>query len=90
MDTNTPLLILIGKEDDWANASGCSFYMPGEAGYYLEEPKHEVILKIYPGAYHDFDWPGVESIPGHILKYDPEATADAIVRVKNFLAKHLK
>ena len=91
LDSNTPSLILIGEKDDWALPSACSFYMPGEAGYYLEnKPKHEVILKIYPGAYHDFNWPDVESVPGHILKYNPEATADAAVRIKNFLCKHLK
>ena len=68
LDSNTPSLILIGEKDDWALPSACSFYMPGEAGYYLEDkPKHEVILKIYPGAYHDFNWPDVESVPGHIL-----------------------
>jgi dienelactone hydrolase len=93
LDTNAPLMILIGKEDNWAPPSGCEFYMPGEAGYFLpNEPQHEVILKIYPGATHDFDWPGVENENDsyHTLKYDPDATADAAVRIKNFLSKYLK
>ena len=80
-----PLLILIGKADDWCPASKCAYMMPPG------KTKHEVILKIYPGAYHDFDWKGINRmVKGHRVQYNSEAAADAILRVKNFLARHLE
>jgi dienelactone hydrolase len=82
---NSPVLILIGKKDDWTFASNCSYLMPSEP------TDHEVILKVYPEAYHGFDWEDMdENYEGHRLLYDPIATQDAIIQVKNFLAKHLK
>jgi dienelactone hydrolase len=81
---NAPLLILIGESDDWTPAKNCSASMPPD------QPEPEVILKIYPGAYHDFDWEGMDEIyKGHRLLYDPIAAQDAIIQVKNFLAKYL-
>jgi dienelactone hydrolase len=81
----TPLLILTGEADDWCPARHCRNMMP--AG----ESEHEVRLKIYPGAYHDFDWKGHDAIvKGHRVLYDPVAAADAIVQVKNYLATYLK
>jgi dienelactone hydrolase len=51
----------------------------------------EVILKIYPGAHHGFDWEGVDkSYSGHRLLYDPIANTDAIKKVKYFLTKYLQ
>jgi dienelactone hydrolase len=88
---DAPLLILIGELDDRIPmgelrnpALQCRLRMPsGKAA-------HEVILKVYPGVYHCFDWEGLkEDYFGH-LQYDPEAAADATVYVKNFLAKHLR
>ena len=82
---NAPLLILIGEKDDWTLANLCSIRKrSGQTGY-------EVILKIYPDAYHDFDSVGLDGyLLGHRLLYNPVATADAIIQVKEFLAKHLK
>jgi dienelactone hydrolase len=55
------------------------------------KPPNEVILKIYPGAYHCFDWKGKDEIyKDHRLVYDPIATQDAIFQVKDFLTKHVK
>ena len=55
------------------------------------ETEHEIILKIYPGVYPGFDWKGKNSVfKGHRMLYDPVAPAVAIVKVRNFLAKHLK
>ena len=80
-----PFFILIAKADDWSPASNCSYMMPAA------ETEHEVILKIYPGVYHGFDWKGKNSVvKGHRVLYDPVAAADAIVQVRYFLAKHLK
>ena len=84
-DLRAPLLILIGELDDWCPAAMCSNMMPSR------KTANEVILKIYPGAYHGFDWEGKDfTYKGHRFLYDPTATADAIVRVKNFLAKYLQ
>jgi len=82
---NAPLLILTGELDDWCPARFCSSRMP------VKKPEHEIILKIYPEAYHCFDWKGVDlDYMGHRLRYHPSASVDAQVRVKEFLAKHLK
>ena len=81
----TPLLILIGEEDDWTPANRCK-------NLKLEpETTNEVNLKVYPKAHHGFDFEGVNiELEGHQLKYDPAATRDAIIQVKKFLAKHLR
>ncbi len=86
-DLNTPLLILIGASDDWCPARLCSSNMPTEG-----KAKNEVILKVYPGAYHSFDRPRDTALNygGHIIQYDRQAESDAIIQVKEFLAKHLK
>ena len=82
---NAPLLLLTGESDDLHQAKWCSEMMPSEP------PDLEIILKIYPGAYHDFDWEGMDEVfEGHRLLYDPIAAKDSIVQVKSFLAKHLK
>jgi dienelactone hydrolase len=80
---NTPLLILIGEKDENCPAGLCSNNMP------TGSTEYEVNLKTYPGAYHDFDWEGVDTIlNGKRLLYDPDATEDAIYRVRNFLKTH--
>lgn len=85
-DLNAPLLILIGASDDWCPAKLCSYNMPEEGA-----SKHEVILKIYPGATHTFDWSDMNvTYMGHALQYDPRAEADATIQVKKFLEKFLK
>lgn len=82
---NAPLLILTGELDDQCPARLCSSRMP------VKKTAHEIILKIYPGAYHCFDWEGVDlDYMGHRLLYHPSASVDAQVRVKEFLEKHLK
>jgi dienelactone hydrolase len=83
---NSPLLILIGEKDDWCPARSCTRLMPKE-----KNPEREIILKVYPGAYHCFDWEGLDMIyQGHRLLHDPAAEADAIIQVRNFLEKHMK
>lgn len=85
-DTEAPLLILTGEPDVVAPVAFLKTNMP------TGKTAHEVILKVYPGAYHTFDSEGTDttSATGVRFKYDPAATADAIVQVKDFLAKHLK
>ena len=80
-----PLLILIGELDDLSAAATCEERMP------KKKPRHEVILKVYPGAYHGFDVEGVSTeYMGHRLQYNPAAAADSILQVKAFLAKQMK
>ena len=82
---NSPLLILIGEKDDWTLAENCLNNMPSEP------TEHEVILKVYPGAYHAFDWEGMDRLyKSHRLLYEPTAAQDSIIQAKSFLAKHLK
>ncbi len=79
-------MILVGDLDNWCPAALCQMKMPSG------KPAHEVILKIYPGAYHGFDWQGVDEVRNQRFRllYDPKATADAIIQVREFLAKHMK
>jgi len=80
----SPVLILIGEKDDWCPADYCTNFMP------TGKTDHEAVLKVYPGAYHDFDFEGLDEIyEGHRLLYDPVAAKDAIIQVKSFFAKHL-
>lgn len=92
--TAIPLLILQGEKDVWTPAGPCKALAQQAAA--LGGP---VEFHAYPGAYHDFDWPnlkrkeltayttskGVVPITGE----DPAAHADAVDRVKAFLARHL-
>ena len=85
---DAPLLILIGELDDWCPAELCQnmkkTWMTGDT-------QHEVILKVYPGVHHCFDFEGINmTLSGHRVQYDEAAAADAIIRVKNFLGKHMK
>jgi dienelactone hydrolase len=86
---NAPLLILIGDADDWTPASRCQAMMPED------KTSPEVILKVYPGAYHGFDLLGANrNVQGsrgmHHLQYQREATEDATLQVSDFLGKHLR
>jgi len=82
---NTPLLILIGELSTWCRATECQKKIPSG------KTTPEVKLKIYPGAYHGFDREGLdETFRGHRFLYNREAAVDAVIQVKNFLAKHLK
>jgi dienelactone hydrolase len=80
-----PLLILIGELDDRCPAALCMERMP------RKRTPNEVILKVYPRAYHGFDVEGIDtSYMDHRFQYDPTAAADSIIQVKTFLTKHLK
>lgn len=82
---DAPLLILIGELDTWCPAAMCQMRMPSGT------TTHEVVLKIYPQAYHCFDWEGIDtSKEGHRLLYNPEAANDAVEQAKNFLARYAK
>jgi dienelactone hydrolase len=92
--TSIPILILIGQEDVWTLAKPCQELAQGAASRGAP-----VTFHAYPGAYHDFDWPGLRRreltsyttragvVP--IAGEDPAARADALDRVTAFLTRHI-
>jgi dienelactone hydrolase len=78
-------MILSGGNDDWCPAKLCEAYPE-----ILKGLNHEIVFKVYPGAYHAFDntAPGLIEYRGHKVGRDESAVADSIVMVKNFLRKH--
>ena len=93
-----PVLLLIGEADDWTPAAPCKAL--AEAVAARGEPMQIVT---YPGAYHDFDHPGLRGkrvrpeVPngvrpgeGVTTAPDPAAREDAKVRVRDFLQRTLR
>lgn len=93
-----PLAILIGEADDWTPAAPC-------VALTETARTHGAAMQIvtYPGAYHDFDNPGLSKLrlradvpngvnPGQGVHTgpDPDARKDAKRRVIAFFAEHLK
>ncbi|MGA2480334.1 MAG: dienelactone hydrolase family protein [Spirochaetia bacterium] len=89
IEPDTPVLVLIGKKDDWSPA-----YLAErlKEQYRGKNWKPEFSLTVYPNAYDAFDYemtpPGGKDFLSHHLEYDPEATSDAIAQTKAFLAKY--
>jgi len=88
----SPLLMLMGSDDDWAKPGPCVEHAKG-----LQAAGAAIEWKIYPGAMHAFDAPSVErvvQIPGsgqtYHLRYDAAATADVHTQVQRFLGAHLQ
>ena len=92
--TSIPLLILVGDKDVWTPAAPCQA-LAGSAA----SRGAPVEFRAYPGAYHDFDWPGLKRrelqayatregvVP--ITGEDPAARADVLERVPAFFASHI-
>jgi dienelactone hydrolase len=94
--SSIPLLVLMGTGDVWTAAGPCQEFLQGVKG--RGSPVESVF---YPGAYHDFDFPGdqpVRNLPQYttrsgvvpITGTDPVARADALQRVPAFFATYLK
>ena len=89
-----PLEILVGGADDWTDAEDCRVLAAR-----AEARGEPVRIKVYPGAYHDFDHPNLPVHERRGLAYtagengvahvgtDPAARADALTRVPGFLAR---
>ena len=78
----TPLLILMGSNDDWAQPKPCQEFASEGSNSKL------VQLHVYPGATHSFDNASIFTprlINGHQQGFDAEATKDAQSRVIEFL-----
>ncbi len=89
-----PLLILMGEADDWTPPAPCRLLAASAAAR-----GEAVDIKLYPGAFHDFDHPRRPLVQRDALAFtatgsgratvgtNPEARADAIERVPAFLAR---
>jgi dienelactone hydrolase len=89
-----PTLILIGRADDQAPATACEQMVAGARGR-----SAHVAIRVYPGAYHDFDHPSrpVQVRSGYGFSVDgsgrihtgtnPAARADALKRVPEWLKR---
>jgi alpha-beta hydrolase superfamily lysophospholipase len=78
----TPMLILIGSNDDWTPPKPCQ-----EFANEGSNPKF-VQMHVYPGATHSFDNASIltpQRVRGHRMVFDAEATSDARSRVIEFL-----
>jgi dienelactone hydrolase len=87
-----PLLILIGAEDSWTPAQPCE-----DLAREAQSRGEPVSITVYPHAVHDFDHPNLSPRERAGLAYtgdntgvarvgtDPDARADAISRVPQFL-----
>ena len=86
----TPVLFLLAAEDTWTPPERCL-----QVARELKESGRPVEWVVYKGASHGFDFGRGESkvapinVDGHILRSDERATADAEIRTRRFLARHL-
>jgi len=89
-----PTLILMGSADDHASAAVCQQMVKDARGR-----SAGVVIRVYPGAYHDFDHPGraLQVRSGYAFSVDgsgrvhtgtnPAARADVVKRVPEWLAR---
>jgi dienelactone hydrolase len=90
--TTIPVIVLVGAEDV-IPAVACKAFLDGAA-----TSGAKVEMQIYPGAYHDFDWPNLPrrelpfSAAGGVVRIegtDTVARQDAFSSVPSFLARFL-
>ena len=89
-----PTLILIGRADDVVSAHACEQMVAGARGR-----SARVMINVYPGAFHDFDYPhrALQARSGYTFSIDgtgkvhvgtnQPARADALRRVPEWLAR---
>ena len=81
---NTTTLILTGDKDSWTPAELCEEYV-GEL-----HSQYEIELKVFAGAYHAFDHPGIDIVElGYIVRSNPKAAAEASQITQEFLEEWL-
>jgi len=81
---NTPILILTGDKDSWTPVELCEEYV-GKL-----RSQNEIELKVFAGAYHAFDHPGIDIVElGYIVRSHPAAAAEASQMSREFLEKWL-
>jgi dienelactone hydrolase len=86
-----PLLVLVGSLD--AGSSGTGYTVAACSEVAKANPTL-VAVQVYPGVYHAFDDSGAgqphNTRDGYIVGYDAAATADAHVRVTEFLRRYMQ
>ena len=81
---NTPILIMTGDKDSWTPVELCEQY----AGKLHSE--NEIELKVFAGAYHAFDHPGIDIVElGYIVRSHPEAATEATQMAREFLRERM-
>jgi dienelactone hydrolase len=81
---NAPTLILIGSADQWHSADECVGFLEK-----LPQP-NQLTLKVFPGAHHVFDHPGMDMVElGKINRYHPEAAKQAFELIREHLVEWL-
>jgi dienelactone hydrolase len=92
--SSTPLLMLLGADDNWTPAEPCRFLAER-----ARADGRNVTAVVYPGAHHGFDGAHIARPTviadarrgaGATVAYNPTAHADAERRVKQFLAEALR
>jgi dienelactone hydrolase len=90
-DMTVSTLILIGELDDWTPAGECRNMVDGRDDWGISRRKSEgasIRLIVYPGAYHAFDAPGLQTpiqFLGHRLEFNQAARDQSIEAVHEFL-----
>ena len=91
---SSPLTVLMGDSDDWTPPAPCSTFVAR-----LKNNDQPATIKLYPGAYHDFDNPagklrvrgdvpnGVNGSKGVTVAPEPKAREDAMARIDALLKK---
>jgi dienelactone hydrolase len=86
-----PALIMIGELDDWTSAEGCRRLAEGSDDYGVSrQNSHSAPIKliVYPGAWHAFDAPRLNTpkeLLGHRLQYNQAAAEQSAVALRTFL-----
>jgi dienelactone hydrolase len=89
-------LILIGELDDWTPALECRNMADGRDDWGISRQKGEGIpvrLIVYPGAYHDFDIPALQTPMqyfGHHLEFNQSAADRSADALREFLFATLR
>jgi dienelactone hydrolase len=87
-ELGAPLLILAGAKDDDCPVARCES-LPISPG--VKGSAYEFSMKVHPDAYGYFDFEGLkEVVGGKHYEYNRGAAEDAIIQVRDFLAKYLK
>jgi dienelactone hydrolase len=90
-DVTVPTLILIGERDDLTPAAACHDMVDGRDEMGMSRQRHEgppIKLIVYPGAYHAFDAPDLETpvkLSEHHLEFNQSATDQSIGALREFL-----
>jgi len=92
--SKVPLLVLQGEADNWTPAPPCIAFLDG-----AKARGAPIELKLYPGALHVFDAPNLSrrELPAYrtergivpVIGTDHAARNDALLRVPEFLRRHL-